>query len=111
MDAPNWFEESSAGMFKMFVGGALIFLGIALIYISFIGRVAKYLAVETKPAIRVAGGGAGAGIAEGIREGGGIKLDVGGVATPREIVKIKCRHCGYLDSEDAVFCSKCGARL
>jgi len=26
-------------------------------------------------------------------------------------VRIKCRNCGYLETEDAEFCSKCGQRL
>ena len=26
-------------------------------------------------------------------------------------IKIRCPHCGYLESEDALFCSKCGRRL
>ncbi len=26
-------------------------------------------------------------------------------------VRVKCRNCGYLETEDAEFCSKCGQRL
>jgi ribosomal protein L40E len=30
---------------------------------------------------------------------------------PKEVVKIKCRNCGNLESEDAAFCRKCGQPL
>lgn len=32
-------------------------------------------------------------------------------AAPKEVVKIKCRNCGSLESEDATFCRKCGQAL
>jgi len=30
---------------------------------------------------------------------------------PKEVVKVKCRNCGSLESEDAAFCRKCGKSL
>lgn len=27
------------------------------------------------------------------------------------IIKVRCPHCGYLESEDAVYCSKCGKSM
>ncbi len=27
------------------------------------------------------------------------------------IIKVRCPHCGYLESEDAVYCSKCGRSM
>ena len=32
-------------------------------------------------------------------------------AATKEVVKIKCRNCGSLESEDAAFCRKCGKPL
>jgi len=32
-------------------------------------------------------------------------------AAPKEVVKVKCRNCGSLESEDAAFCRKCGKPL
>ena len=32
-------------------------------------------------------------------------------AAAKEIVKVKCRNCGSLESEDAAFCRKCGKPL
>jgi len=33
---------------------------------------------------------------------------VSGQATQKEVVRIKCRNCGSLEAEDAMFCRKCG---
>ncbi len=33
------------------------------------------------------------------------------IAAPKEVVKVKCRNCGSLESEDAAFCRKCGKPL
>ncbi len=32
-------------------------------------------------------------------------------APPKEVVKVKCRNCGNLEVEDAVYCRKCGEAL
>ncbi len=34
-----------------------------------------------------------------------------GPATPKEVVKVKCRNCGNLEAEDATYCRKCGQPL
>ena len=34
-----------------------------------------------------------------------------GPASPRQVVKVKCRNCGNLEMEDATFCRKCGQPL
>ncbi|MBE6482551.1 MAG: zinc ribbon domain-containing protein [Actinomyces ruminicola] len=31
--------------------------------------------------------------------------------SPAEVVKLRCRSCGYLETEDAAFCSQCGQRI
>jgi hypothetical protein len=115
---PDFWEKSNESMAKFGRGAAMIVIGFGMIavggiiiYITNIRKVATYMATETAPAIEIAGGAMGKGIAEGTQEGGGIKFDTGGASRPREVVKVKCRKCGYLDTEDATFCSKCGARL
>jgi uncharacterized OB-fold protein len=30
---------------------------------------------------------------------------------PQEVVRVKCRNCGSLEAEDAVYCRKCGQPL
>ena len=46
------------------------------------------------------------GIASGLKKH---DMSIGGGG--REVVKIKCRNCGYLETEDAEFCSKCGQAM
>jgi hypothetical protein len=108
------------GFAMMAGGGFMAFFGGMLVYVSFLGRVATYMARETRPAVRIAGSGLGQGVAEGIREGGGIEVDhnnedeedeEAGSGKKKEVIRIKCRECGFLETEDAEFCSKCGKRM
>ena len=87
----------------MFIGGAFMaMIGFSLLRLAFIRPVSKYVATEASPAMKIAGQSIGEGLKEsGIVSGGQSK----------EVVKIKCRNCGYLDTEDAEFCSKCGKKL
>jgi len=96
------------------LGFVLLFFGGALIYFSQLRRVTSYVANEVSPAVTTMTHAAGEGIASGLKEGGGIALNVNSpqtTATAAATVKIKCRSCGYLESEDAQFCSKCGNKL
>ena len=90
-----------------FLGGVLLIIGIGLIYVSQIRRVTSYVATEASPAITTATHAVGKGVASGINEAGGINM----ASQTKEVVKVKCPHCGYLESEDATFCSKCGKNL
>jgi hypothetical protein len=118
MGDEGWFEQSSAGSFKIFIAGSMAIFGIFILVISFTRKIAHYQAVEAKPAIITASEGVGTGLARGLHHGGGLPIDINnhghhrrGSSAPHEVVKVKCRNCGYLDSEDATFCSKCGKRL
>ncbi|MDO4901283.1 zinc ribbon domain-containing protein [Actinomyces sp.] len=31
--------------------------------------------------------------------------------SPAEVVRLRCRSCGYLETEDATFCSQCGQQI
>ena len=113
---PDFSEQSSAAMRAHSRGAGLLMVGflmvgisIMIIYATNIRKVTRYMATETAPAIEIVGGAAGRGLAQGTQDAGGIKFDTG--SQTREIVKVKCRRCGYLDTEDADFCSKCGGRL
>lgn len=101
------FEESSAlsarafanlvpGMFLIVIGGGLLRFG-------YIGKVSKYIADETGPAIS----SVTKSITSGIKEGGGIDLTVHSDTN----IKIKCRNCGTLNDEEATYCDKCGSQL
>ncbi len=83
------FVGSIAGMLLIGLGGLALRFGV-------IRPVTSYVATEASPAIRTAS----AAIGEGLREGLGDRLG----ATP---VRVRCRNCGYLESEDAKYCSQC----
>jgi hypothetical protein len=107
-DEPTTLEELESeanqgfgAMMFLAGGGFSIVIGIGLIYISQIRRVASYVATEANPGITTASHAFG----KGLKESGYGKSET------KEVVKIKCPHCGYLESEDAEFCSKCGKRI
>ena len=83
--------------------GFIIFgLGIALLRFAFIRPVSRYVATEMSPGIQISGQSIGQGLKQ---SGFGLNQQV------KEVIKIKCPHCGYLESEDADFCSKCGKKI
>ena len=82
-------------------GGFLSIIGFKLIYISQFRRTTRYFATEGSPAIKTASKAIGDGLKES-----GISSSY-----QKEIIKIKCPNCGYLESEDAEFCSKCGKKI
>jgi hypothetical protein len=84
------------------LGMILIGLGAFALRFGLIHPVASYVATEASPAITTAATALGRGLQQGM---GG--APIGGAAT----VKVRCRNCGYLDSEDAKYCSKCAQAL
>jgi len=91
------------GMGLMAPGFILIMVGWMLVYYANIGKFASYIARETSPAMMTASTAFG----QGLRNAGGIPP--GMLANPApQVVKIRCRYCGYLETEDAKFCSNCG---
>ena len=82
---------------KISIGGLLIIVGSFLVGMTVLRPLSKYYSTEVYPGTKITG----RAFAEGMQEAGFRK----------EIVKIRCPHCGYLESEDAKFCSKCGKKL
>lgn len=93
----------SLGRYGIFyIGGFfMVAVGLMLIVASFVRPVSKYYATEMSPALKITG----ESIGEGLKESGF------GTPQTKEVIKIKCPHCGYLESEDAEFCSKCGKKI
>ncbi len=94
------------GMFA--VGGFLLVGGMAVARFGFRKPLAEIAATDTAVAVEHSTAAAGRGFSKGIRDAGGLGMVMG---TNGTIVKVKCRSCGYLDSEDAKFCSDCGKAL
>ncbi len=91
------------------VGIVLIGAGAFVLRFGLIRPVTKYVATEAGPAIEYASASVGRGVMQGLGAGGGIPVRIeGNVAPAISTVKVKCRNCGYLESEDATYCSKCG---
>ena len=98
-------EKSGRAITFLAIGGFMLVPGLFLIYVSQIRKVASYVATEASPAITTASNAFGKGMGKGLKESGYGKSDT------KEVIKVKCPHCGYLESEDAEFCSKCGKKI
>jgi hypothetical protein len=86
------------------IGIVLIGIGAIALRFGLVRPVTGYVVGEASPAIRTAA----AALGGGLRDAGFGPAPAGG---PRTDVRVKCRNCGYLETEDAEFCSKCGQRM
>jgi len=93
---------SSSGFMLFGLGGFLTVIGFGLVSFSIVRPMSKYYATEASPAIEIAG----ESIGEGLKKSG-----FNTAQEQKQIIKVKCPHCGYLESEDAEFCSKCGKKI
>ena len=96
------FDQAFGKIIMIAVGSILIVIGFGLVILTLIRPISKYYATETSPAITTASHAVG----KGLKESGAFDQN-----TSKKIIKVKCPHCGYLDSEDAEFCSKCGKKI
>ena len=89
-------------------GGFMIIIGIWAYSFTHLGKITKYVADEVSPAAKTMT----KAVAEGLGDGGGIKLDIDLDREPaKEKIMIKCRSCGALNDEDDMYCGKCGKTL
>jgi len=85
-----------------FIGIIFLALGFGALRLGLIRPVTTYVASEASPAIELVSEAAA----------GGLKKGFGANPLKNEsVVKVKCRNCGYLESEDAIYCGKCGKPL
>lgn len=89
------FDEANNAMVYITIGVLLLIIGFGLVGLGLLGKYATYVAEETSPAITTAS----QAFAKGL------------TGESKEVVKIKCPNCVYLESEDAEFCSKCGKKI
>jgi len=85
-------------MMAFILGGILTLAGGSLAAVAFIRPVSGIYVTEAEPAIAVAS----RTIGEGLRAG------LGPASTG---VRVKCGSCGFLESEDAKYCSRCSKAL
>src|SRR5207245_6098307 len=82
------------------IGMVLLAVGFGALRLGMIRPVTTYVASEASPAIERVSEAA----AEGLRKEFGTSPLRG-----ESVVKVKCRNCGYLENEDAIYCGKCGS--
>jgi predicted nucleic-acid-binding Zn-ribbon protein len=99
--ATGSFSQALGNMAIFAAGGIMMVIGFGLVSLSIVKPMSKYYATEASSAIKIASKSFG----EGIKESNVLANN------RKEIIKIKCPHCGYLESEDADFCSKCGKKI
>ena len=100
-------------MLKIIIGGAVAGIGaipfgvgIYFYMASKMEKISKFYSRATAPAAKYTTEQVTDGLATGL-EKHGMGIGTGG----KEVIKIKCRNCGYLETEDAEFCSKCGQSM
>ena len=103
-------EDGLPFLWKMVVGGVLSSAGIIPFAVgmyfymaSKAEKIAKFYSRATGGAMKYTTENVTDGFASGLKKHG---MSIGGGG--KEVVKVKCRSCGYLETEDAEFCSKCG---
>jgi len=99
--ANEGFDQAFKNQMITLAGGVLILIGFALVGISLVRPVSRYYATEASSAITTASQAMGKGLKES-----GLNS-----SQTKEVIKVKCKHCGYLESEDAEYCSKCGKKI
>jgi len=92
--------------FVIFIGCVLCMIGFQLWYATKVDKISRYMSKATGDSARYTTEKVTDGFATGLSKHG---MSIGGGG--KEVIKVKCRNCGYLDSEDAEYCSKCGEAL
>jgi ribosomal protein L40E len=100
------FGQFAIGGFASVVGFAFIGFGAQLFLTAHARAISRYTAIEGAPAVEIMSEAFASGVSKGLQRSGRAQS-----FGDREIVKIKCRKCGYLETEDATFCSKCGNEI
>jgi hypothetical protein len=84
------------------IGVVLLAIGGMALRFGLIRPVSSFVATEAAPGLQTVAAALGGGLRE---------VGFGTPAASSPDVRVKCRNCGYLETEDAEFCSKCGQRL
>lgn len=101
-------RSAFTGIICIFIGAVGLMAGAKGLFFARAGSVLRYAAAETAPVTTTTFNYVADGTQEGVAK---IARAVrqGAPSTSGETIKVRCRGCGYLESEDAKFCSGCGA--
>lgn len=97
----NSLIEARSQMNMFALGSFMVFIGFWLVRVSLTRPVSEYYATELSPATELTGRSIWKGL---------YQSDFGR-SEPKEIIKIRCSYCGYIETNDARFCSKCGNKI
>lgn len=108
------FENEGLMFVRMFGGMPMIFVGLVLSGMGYVGAVARYQANEMAPIARDATNYLVDGTKGSIRTaaaafGGGLREGLTGEVT--QIDAVVCAQCGHDNDADAKYCDDCGAAL
>ncbi len=103
-------SDGFSGVLFFGLGSLAAAVGLSLLVFAQRGRLARYAAGEVAPVVKDTFNYLAHESKEGLAEVGAA-LAGGPKAQAREVVKVKCRSCGYLESDDAKFCSSCAKPL
>lgn len=109
-------QSAFTGIIMLTAGFILAASGLGLLLYANKGKIIRYSAAEVAPPAVDTFNTAASESKEGIRQvagaiAEGIRSSNNQQSESKQVVKIKCRACGYLESEDAKFCSSCSAAI
>ena len=112
------FDLGPTPIFKMAGGGFAFVIGFGMATIGFqirlaanAGKISRYFAKATGGSMKYTTEQVTDGFATGLENHGMGIGGLGGMGSGENVIKVKCRNCGFLETEDAEFCSKCGERI
>ena len=101
-------RSSPVGWMVLFMlGGVVASAGAWCLRLGFLKAAADIVSTETAGAVEHSSAALGRGVGRGLQQSGAFAGDGAWGGRGREVVKVKCRGCGFLEMEDARFCSKC----
>jgi hypothetical protein len=99
------------GILCMFVGMVGLMFGARGLFYARMGSVLRYTAAETAPVAKDTFNYLADETQEGVEKVASAITKGATGARGGEVIKVRCRSCGYLESEDAKFCSGCGKTI
>jgi hypothetical protein len=90
--------------FVLFIGSSLSVIGFYLWYVTKMDKISGYFSKATGDSASYTTNKITDGFATGLEKHG---MGIGS----KEVIKVRCRNCEYLETEDAEFCSKCGKAI
>ena len=90
-------------------GAACVGIAVKLMVFARAGKILRYASAEAAPVAKDTFNYLALETREGVEDVA--RAVAKGAGSSREVVKVRCRACGFLETEDAKFCSGCGKEL